>query len=167
MWKRICAAAALAVGVAALAARGQNLISESPAHSLPGSQAVQYIFPEQVNVTAGRPTEVALHFRVARGLHINSHSPREDYLIPTTLSLPANSGARLESASYPAGEDYVLPLDPKTKLNVYTGDFTIRTRIVGTRGNHLVQAKLHFQACDQRECMPPNTITAAVDIVAK
>jgi hypothetical protein len=53
------------------------------------------------------------------------------------------------------------------KLNVYTGEFAITARIVATAGSHPVQAKLHYQACDQNQCMPPKTITVPIDVVGK
>ena len=130
-------------------------------------EAVQYLYPEQVTLPAGKPAPVALHFRVAQGLHINSHTPGGDYLIPTEFSIPAGAGARLENASYPAGTNITLSADPTTKLNVYTGDFAIQTRLVAAAGDHLVQAKLHYQACDQTQCMPPKTITVAIDVIGK
>jgi hypothetical protein len=110
---------------------------------------------------------VALHFRIAPGLHINSHAPTDDFLIPTTFSIPDGSGVRLDSATYPAGTVMTLPIDPATKLSVYTGEFIIQARVVATAGNHLVQGKLHYQACDNNQCMPPKTITVAIDVIGK
>lgn len=130
-------------------------------------EAVEYLYPEQVSVPAGKPAEVALHFRIASGLHINSHHPKDSFLIPTNLSIPEASGVRLENASYPPGGDYALPADPGTRLSVYSGEFTIQARIVSQPGDHLVEAKLRYQACDQNACMPPRTITAAIDVVGK
>jgi hypothetical protein len=129
--------------------------------------AVTYLFPEQVTVAAGKPSPVALHFRIAQGLHINSHTPSDDYLIPTTFSIPADSTARVDAAKYPPGIEIALPIDPKTKLSVYTGDFIIEARIVAASGNHLVQGKLHYQACDRNECLPPKTITVPIDVIGK
>ncbi len=74
---------------------------------------------------------------------------------------------KLEAASYPAGAEFVLPADPGTKLNVYTGEFAIQTRLVAQPGDHLVKAKLRYQACDLTACMPPKTITVPIDIVGK
>jgi len=127
--------------------------------------AVTYLYPEQISLQAGKATTVALHFRIAPGLHINSHNPRAEELIPTTLSIPEGSGVRLESAIYPSGVDFALPIDPSTKLNVYTGEFAIKARVVATAGNHLVEARLRYQACDDNACMPPKTITAAIDVI--
>jgi hypothetical protein len=100
-------------------------------------------------------------------LHINSHTPREQELIPTTLSIPADSGVRLVSAVYPPGTDFTLPLDPTTKLSVYSGEFILQARIVAEPGDHLVEARLRYQACDSHACMPPKTITAAIDVIGK
>lgn len=156
--------AALALGVGARA----QFISNAPQNrAAAATEAVQYLFPEQVSLPAGRPAAVALHFRVAQGLHINSHTPSDDFLIPTTFSIPAGNGARLENASYPSGTTMSFPADPKTRLNVYTGDFIIETRLVAAAGNHLVQGRLRYQACDQRQCMPPKTITVAIDVIGK
>jgi hypothetical protein len=156
-------AAALAMGLAGVLAQAQM-----PAgRSISRAAAVEYLYPEQVTVPAGKPAAVALHFRIAPGLHINSHTPSEEELIPTTFSIPEDSGVRLDGAVYPPGGDFHLPLDPKTTLSVYTGEFTIQARIVAAPGDHLVEARLRYQACDNSSCMPPKTITVAIDVVGK
>ncbi len=157
---RIAVTAALTLA----SASAQTSLIGNPDRPASKPPAVVYLYPEQLSLPAGKPTTVVLHFRIAPGLHINSHTPREEELIPTTFSIPDGSGVRLESAVYPPGADFILPLDPKTKLSVYTGDFTIQARIVATAGNHLVEARLRYQACDQNACMPPKTITAAIDV---
>jgi hypothetical protein len=163
----------LAIGLAALAAVGADgqFVSDSPRYISNGkavkTEAVQYLFPEQVSVPAGKPTPVTLHFRVAQGLHINSHTPSDEFLIPTDFSIPDGMGVRLGAATYPAGKIISLAFDPNTKLSVYTGEFDIQARIVAVPGNHLVQAKLHYQACDQDECMPPKTINVPIDVIGK
>jgi len=161
---KIGIAATIAFGLVTLLAQAQ---SDTQNRSISKGAAVEFLFPEQITLTAGKSSLVVLHFRIAQGLHINSHTPREDYLIPTTFSIPDGSGVRLESATYPAGTDFTLPIDPKTKLSVYTGEFTIQARIVATLGNHLVEAKLRYQACDNNACMPPKTITVPIDVIGK
>jgi len=131
------------------------------------TEAVTFLFPEHVTVPAGKPSQVALHFRVGHGLHINSHTPSDEYLIPTDFSIPDGVGVRLAAASYPAGTIISLPFDPKTTLSVYTGEFIIQARILATPGNHPLQAKLHYQACDQNQCLPPKTIIVPIDVIAK
>jgi hypothetical protein len=165
-WK-IALTPVLLLGLAALPADAQSPMADSPDRSILKGAAVEYLFPEQVTVTAGKPSAVEMHFRVGEGLHVNSHTPSQDFLIPTTLSVPESSGVRLEAATYPEGEEFTLPVDPSTRLSVYTGEFTIHTSIVATRGNHLVEARLHYQACDKEACFPPKTITVPIDVIGK
>jgi hypothetical protein len=161
---RIAMVAALAFA-SALAFGQEPLIEPAPRPA--AKPAVVFLYPEQVTIPAGRPATIALHFRVAPGLHINSHTPSEPELIPAIFAIPAGSGVRLISAVYPPGTDFTLPLDPSTKLSVYSGEFTLQARIVAAPGNHLVEATLRYQACDNNACMPPKTITAAIDVIAK
>ncbi|MGA8090297.1 MAG: protein-disulfide reductase DsbD domain-containing protein [Terracidiphilus sp.] len=163
IWVSSC----ILIGAICVPTRAQDSLSESPHRSVLKLEAVEYLYPEQVTVPAGKPAALALHFRIRQNLHINSHTPREEYLIPTVFSIPESSGVRLAGATYPAGADFTLPVDPSEKLSVYTGDFTIDARIVATAGDHLVEAKLHYQACDENACMPPKTITVPIDVVGK
>jgi len=60
---------------------------------------------------------------------------------------------RLETANYPSGTDFTLQSDPGQAERVYE-----RVRNSGAlwlRGESLVEAKLHFQACDKNICLPP------------
>ena len=152
----------MALTLGALIALGQV---DSTSRLVLNGSAVEYLFPEQVTVAAGKASDVVLHFRITQGLHINSHTPKDEYLIPTTFSIPDGLGVKLEEASYPAGTEFALPADPATKLSVYTDEFVIQARIVAEPGNHLVEAKLHFQACDKNVCYPPKTIPVAIDVI--
>jgi Disulphide bond corrector protein DsbC len=154
-------------GLAAAVTHGQ-FVSNSPRNDSPiKTEAVQYLFPAQVSVPAGKLSPVILHFRVAQGLHINSHTPSDKFLIPTDFSILDIAGVRLNAVSYPPGTIISLTFDPSAKLSVYTGEFAIQARIEATAGYHPVQAKLHYQACDQNQCMPPKTIDVPIDVIGK
>ena len=144
----------------------QDPLTSSP-HAVVKTQAVEYLYPEQVSVPAGKPSPVALHFRIQQNLHINSHTPRAEYLIPTVFSVPEGSEVKLANATYPEGADFALPSDPDEKLSVYTGEFIIQAKIVSAPGNHLVEAKLRYQACNETQCLPPKTITVPIDVIGK
>jgi len=152
--------------VASFGSPAQSPLADSNRPMFHGA-IVEYLFPEQVTLPSGKPSTVTLHFRVAEGYHINSHTPKDESQIPTTFSVPESYGVRLESSSYPHGEDYTLPLDPDTKLSVYAGEFTIQTRLIAERGNHLVEARLRYQACDKSACYPPKTIKVPIDVIGK
>jgi len=130
-------------------------------------QDVQYLFPEQVSVAAGRDAVIEMHFRVNHGMHINSHTPKEKWLIPTKLLVTTSPELKVERMEFPAGEDYTLAAMPKAKLSVYTGDFVVRAHIVARPGQHILQGTLRYQACDTNSCYPPREAPIAVDVIAK
>jgi hypothetical protein len=156
---------ATALGAAALVA--QNPLGDPAPRSSGKPQYVSYLFPEQIMIAADKPSPVDLHFRVKEGLHINSNKPTEESLIPTTLELPATTGVRLAKTDFPPGAPYSFPDNPQEKLSVYTGEFTIHTEWVASRGDHLVQATLHYQACSNNICLPPRSVPVAIDVIAK
>ena len=161
---RIAIATVLALASALVHAQ-RPLLENTPRSA--AKPAVVFLYPEQVTVPAAKPTTVALHYRIAPGLHINSHTPRQEELIPTTLTIPAGAGVRLDGVGYPPGMEFTLPLAPTTKLSVYSGEIILQARIVAAPGDHLVEARLRYQACDNNACMPPKTITAAINVIGK
>lgn len=156
------------LGLLGLSAGAQFVSSSgAQARTVAKTDPVQFLFPEQVTLPAGKASPVTLHFRVVQGMHVNSHAPHDEFLIPTVFSVPDGSAVRLADVKYPQGTDITLPADPKTKLNVYTGEFTIDTRLVASAGDHLMQAKLRYQACNNEQCLPPKTISVPVDVIGK
>ena len=166
--KLLCTAALLLITGAAGA---QNLPSQS---RMLGAniktkrpQDVQYLFPEQVSIAAGKDAAIELHFHINRGMHINSHTPREKWLIATRLIAVETPALKIKSVEFPAGEDYTLAAMPRDKLSVYTGDFVVQAHLVAKPGQHILQAALRYQACDANSCYPPREAPIAVDVIAK
>jgi|HubBroStandDraft_5_1064220.scaffolds.fasta_scaffold30959_2 hypothetical protein len=146
----------------------QKLAWQSDAQSKASEkQFVQFLYPEQVKLVAGKPTVVELHFRVNEGLHINSHTPREKSFIPTQLLVEEPTGVNVANVDFPAGTDYSPAFSPNDKLSVYTGEFVLRAQITAQPGDHLVQAALRYQACDTNSCYPPKKVPVAVSVIAK
>ncbi|HZD47276.1 MAG TPA: protein-disulfide reductase DsbD domain-containing protein [Silvibacterium sp.] len=135
--------------------------------SKPAKAMVAFLFPEQISIPARKPTTVDLHFRVADGLHINSHTPREKSLIPTNLAVAEMKGLTVTGVDFPPGIDYSFAFDPKEELSVYTGDFVLRAHLTAPAGQYLLQGLLRYQACNSNSCYPPKTIPVAVDVIAK
>jgi thiol:disulfide interchange protein len=121
-------------------------------------------------VTAPRTarTSVNLNFRVPRGYHINSNSPKSEFLIPTALKMDVPTDIVLGKIDYPAGQDLSFPFSPDEKLNVYTGDFTIGVVVHPLRsvvpGKYVMHGVLRYQACDNAACYPPKTVRVSFDV---
>ncbi|GGG96451.1 protein-disulfide reductase DsbD domain-containing protein [Silvibacterium dinghuense] len=158
---------------ASLSAQKMPWESDSSAASKEGAQpqSVEYLFPEQVSVPAGKDAVVELHFRVKPGMHINSHQPREKGLIPTQLIVaeggPGSGTVDVSAVDFPSGGDFSLPSMPSEKLSVYTGEFVLRAHIHANAGDHMLEAALRYQACDDRSCYPPRKAPVAVNIMAR
>jgi hypothetical protein len=121
-------------------------------------------------VTAPRAaqTMVDLNFRVARGFHVNSNTPKSEYLIPTALKMDLPTDIILGKIEYPAGQELTFPFSPDEKLSVYSGDFTIAVAVhpllAVTPGKYVMHGVLRYQACDNAQCFPPKTVPVSFDV---
>jgi hypothetical protein len=160
-------------GLISLAASGQ-VIKDQPL-PLPGganqrgdaAAAVPLLYPDKVNIPARRAAQIDLHFRVADGLHINSHAPTDKFLIPSRLAVVEVQGLHVTKIDFPPGTEYAPQFSPREKLSVYTGEFILHAHLTAQPGEHLLEGALRYQACDANSCMPPHTIPVSVTVVAQ
>ena len=107
-----------------------------------------------------------LRFRVQDGFHINSHTPKDELLIPTVLKLEDATGVKLVGVEYPKGSAFKLPWNGET-LDVYQGEFRVRLQVVVPKGQSSLKGGLQYQACDSGACFPPRTLAVNVPITGK
>ena len=122
---------------------------------------------EGQSIAAGRQATLPLHFRVDPGFHINSHTPKSEMLIPTKILVEDLTGAEVSDVSFPAGQPYSFAFEPRTKLDVYTGDVTLTAHVKAKPGSYTLKGALHYQACDQAACYPPKTLAIEQPFTAK
>jgi hypothetical protein len=122
---------------------------------------------EEQSVAAGKRSVLELHFRVVDGFHVNSHTPKSELLIPTRIEFQPAVGVKAEAVEYPAGTSYSFSFDPTEKLDVYSGDFTVKRPVVAAAGAHTVDGTLRYQACDHAACYPPKSLPVQVVFTAK
>ena len=154
-WPAILLAAAiissLAMGAVALA-EPQGLPS---AAAVVKPQAYVSLDP----VPRGREFEVAITVEIARGFHMNSHKPSDDYLIPTTITPQLPPGIKLGDTIYPAGQLKKFAFSPNKPLDVYTGSVTLKLKLLAQAnaalGNMTIPVTLRYQACNDAACLPP------------
>jgi hypothetical protein len=122
---------------------------------------------EQQSVRAGARSVVELHFKVVDGYHVNSHTPKSDFLIPTSLKTQPADGVTQSAVEYSAGQEFSFSFSPTEKLDVYSGDFTVKVPVVAQAGEHTIEASLHYQACDHAACYPPKSLPLQILFTAK
>ncbi len=154
------------VGLIAGAAGSLALRAQMGTDSPKPKGYITYAAEPQV-VKAVKASVVELHFHVREGFHVNSHTPKSELLIPTAITLQPATGVKASPLVYPAGTEYSFAFEPKEKLDVYTGTFTIKIPVVAAAGEHTIDATLRYQACDSAACYPPKTLPLQVLFTAK
>jgi hypothetical protein len=151
--------------VVALALLTAIAFAQSPGKKAP---SVTLAPIDLVTVTRGKGAPVSLHFRVAPGFHINSNTPKSEFLIPTALKMDAPTDIALTRTSYPPGKDMTFPFAPDEPLNVYTGDFTVSMTVRPLHtvqpGKYAIHGDLKYQACDNAACYPPKHLPVDFEV---
>ncbi len=143
-----------------------DLGTVSSAHSS-RRQHVELI-SDTITVTAGKPQDVDVIFRVDPGFHINSHRPKDELLIPTNLKLDQQDAVKLAPETYPNGAPFKISVgDESELLDVYTGEFRVSLRLTAPRGTAKLRGTLHYQACDNAACFPPRDLPVVLTLSAK
>ncbi len=122
--------------------------------------------PPKVIAKAGATVEAKITAQLRPGYHCNSTTPSDDYLIPLKLTWTA-APLSVAEVVYPKPqmEKYAFSDKP---LSVYTGDFDIVTKFnvpaSAPPGPTVISAKLRYQACTDRMCLPPKTVDVSLPI---
>jgi hypothetical protein len=119
---------------------------------------------DAAEVKAGEPQVVELRFRVEDGFHINSHTPKDELLIPTAIRFNTGSVVKVVDQQYPKGSTFRLPVNPSETLDVYQGEFRVSVRVVAPKGSSTLVGVLKYQACDNAVCYPPKTLPVVVAV---
>lgn len=103
----------------------------------------------------GGVVKVAIEFSLPAPWHMNSHTPLEEFLIPTELTLGEGAPGLEASFVYPPHKEEKFAFSEKP-LAVYTGKFVLGALLKST-GNlpASMGLVLHYQACNDKQCLPP------------
>ena len=134
---------------------------------LPQSKGVLSVSPvDKLAIQRGAAGEVKITAQLQPGFHVNSNTPSEDYLIPLKLTW-AKEPLLAEQVIYPKPQSEKYDFSP-TPLSVFSGNFEIVTRFKAPadarNGPAIMNGKLRYQACNNKECLPPRTIDVPVTL---
>lgn len=169
----ICAAA-IALGLACCFGLAAAAPASPPQSALPTPSAVAkttaYVSVQPVPRNSN--FEVAVVIAIARGFHMNSHTPTDPYLIPTSIKARQAAGIEISGVSYPKGQGEKFAFSPDKPLDVYTGSVKILLHASAGANAHLGPARLpltlSYQACNDSACLAPVKVPVNVsfDIAA-
>jgi hypothetical protein len=144
------------IGLLALVASASAQLGKAPSVSMAPVSTV--------TAPQAKQTVVPLNFRVASGFHINSNTPKSEFLIPTALKMDVPTDIVLGKIEYPEGKDLVFPFSPDEKLNVYSGDFTVNLSVHPLSSVNPGKYVMRYQACDNAQCFPPKTLPVSFEV---
>ncbi len=126
-------------------------------------QAPKATIAGSIHSRTGDDVEGTIVATIAEGWHVNSNVPTEEFAIPTVLELDAAT-AELTGTQFPPHQMKAFEFTGGKSLAVFDGTFNIGFRAKLKPGATKIEAKLKFQACSDRVCLPPNTAATTVDL---
>lgn len=118
-------------------------------------------------LVAGSPFKLAVAVEIGTKWHINSHTPKEDYLIPSEVGLPTVAGIAFEPVIYPAHHERKFAFS-ETPMAVYEGrtPFLVNGKVDASAapGEVTLPITFDFQACTDQQCMAPTQKTASLTV---
>ncbi len=115
----------------------------------------------------GAHVNLTIVLDIAEGLHINSHTPTLEFLIPTTVQFLPSQDVHFTEAVYPEPELKKFSFE-ENPLSIYEGSISIigRAQIAGNAapGLRRLQALVSYQGCNDKSCFAPQEDTVQVDL---
>ena len=156
----------------AILATFANAINQSPsyfAYMLAGASdlrhgelgAKRYAARGGVRATARQTdaSEIIIDINIPEGWHINSNRPLQKGLIPTTVIVNTDkSGWQLDKVRYPEAITATLGFQQEA-LSLYHGKIQIQLDIdATTEAKRIIPIQLGIQACNDKICLPPESV---------
>lgn len=118
-------------------------------------------------VKRGSSVQIAIVIDIEHGYHINSNRPSDKNLIPTALKVERVGGLSASSVAYPKAKLQKFDFSPKP-LWVYEGKtvlkLTVRALPSAAAGNRELKGKLTLQACNNQQCLRPQTLEVSIPV---
>ena len=117
-------------------------------------QSLDKIYP-------GGEFKLAIEADVIETWHINSNKPKDEFLIPTTISLEDTTNFKLLKIVYPEAKEYIFDFSSIPVLawegKVLFGAL-VKTSVEIVPGEYDLIVELGYQACNNQSCLPPTRI---------
>src|SRR5450631_1729303 len=115
--------------------------------------------PPRVHAKRGQEVTAPITAELQAGFHVNSNQPADEYLIPLRLTW-VKGPLETVQVMYPKPQMEHFAFSQKP-VSIFSGKFEIVTKFktapAAQPGMALMNGKLRFQACNDRECLPPKT----------
>lgn len=148
--------AALSISLSALAQGSAKVVKVSAGESV-------------YKIKRGASVPITVLVQVDAGYHVNSNRPLEKYLIPTSLKLERVAGLSATPINYPKAKLQKFEFSEKP-LSVFEGKavlkFSVRASTLPA-GSHTLTGKLTVQACNDQQCLRPQTLDVSIPLLVE
>jgi thiol:disulfide interchange protein DsbD len=132
--------------------------------TLPKPEQIVRITGVELAEAPGNKTVLRVDASILPGWHINSDQPSSSDYIPTKLSITPPQSLSADKVKYPPAELITPEFSMGEKLSVFTGAVTFRAELaekerVNPGQTLALDLALDYQACNDRQCLRPVTIT--------
>ena len=166
---RRAAALALAAAIALVA-----LVRPGPARAdAPNPAAIVVLQAAALDtpLAPGRAARLTVTARIADGWHINSDHPLAAYYIPSRLDVSPPAHVAVGPVVYPPARLVTLAFAGADRLAVFTGTVQFKVTLNAEPGFDYPRGapahlQLHFQACNDTQCLRPATVATTIDLTA-
>ena len=114
----------------------------------------------RVHAKRGQEVTAPITADLQAGFHVNSNQPADEYLIPLKLTWVKGPLDTVQ-VIYPKPQMEKLAFSEKP-VSIFSGKFEIVTKFKASPsaqpGMAFMNGKLRFQACNDKECLPPKTV---------
>jgi len=124
-----------------------------------------------MEVAAGKRNEAVVKVNTQSGYHINANPASFEYLKATEVDLPNTPEVTVEYIYYPNPLVKNFSFSPDQPLKVYEGETQLKIMLLAEKaarkGAHTIPAKLNVQACDDKLCYPPGSVSFSIPVTIK
>ena len=122
---------------------------------------------DSYRVKPGATIQAGVVIDIDSGYHINSNRPLDKFLVGTTFKVEPQAGIAAGRVIYPKPKMQKFSFSEKP-MSVYEGravlKIAIRASPGASPGTHTIQGKLTIQACNNEQCLRPQTISVEVPV---
>lgn len=168
--KPVIAICLLLPAVLACSKTSNPAASPSPEPPRITSETLVKVTAEPMEVAAGQRNEAVVKIAIQSGYHINANPASFDYLKATELDLPDTPELFVDYIYYPNPQVKKFSFSDQA-LRVYEGETQLKVMLnadkAAPKGARTLPAKLNVQACDDKVCYPPGSVSLSIPVTIK
>jgi hypothetical protein len=138
-----------------------------PCKEQTSSDSIIKITVPEVIIHVGKSAVINVYVVVKEGYHIQANKVNDEFIIPTTLDIDTDRMMVMGKQVFPSGKKLKLE-GTRDYLFVYDGKFKITMPLKAKekikKGKYMLDAKLRYQACDDKICFFPKAIDFSITV---